>query len=137
MFAPFDVQNDRVNTCRKCKFYKQKSKTCGTPLLGNEVKFNKKNIKLCGCFMDVKTRFRFARCPANKWRDDHKLTEVEYKELKELLSHTIDKVTGVQNKQIAILHRKYLNSNANPSSCRPCVISHINDLHKVIDQYEG
>tara|TARA_R110002153_G_scaffold257956_3_gene417257 strand:- start:1718 stop:2131 length:414 start_codon:yes stop_codon:yes gene_type:complete len=136
MFAPYDVQNDRFNTCRKCKFFKKKTNTCGTPIIGNKVKYNKKEYKLCGCFMDIKSRLRYARCPLNKWKDNIKLSLAEYTELKELLSHSIDKVTREQNRDLAILHRKYFNSDAKPSSCAPCVLGHINDLHKVIDQYE-
>ena len=85
--------------------------------------------------MNIKSRLRFAQCPLGKWNETN-ITEAEYKELKELLSYTVDKVTREQNRQIALLHRKYLSSNAKPSSCAPCVVKLINDLHQVIEQYE-
>lgn len=136
MFAANKTQDDRITTCRKCKFYKKKSKTCGTPIVGNTVTYRKKEHKLCGCFVDIKSRLRFAQCPLGKWSGENNITELEYKELKELLSYTVSEVTREQNKEIAILHRKYLYSNAKPSSCRSCVVKNINDLHKVIEQYE-
>ena len=136
MFAPTDVQNQRLTTCRKCKFFKKKSNTCGTPIVGDTVKYRKKEYKLCGCFMNIKTRLKFAQCPLGKWNEEANITKAEYKELKELLSYTVDKVTREQNRRIAMLHRKYLSSNASPSSCAPCVVKLINDLHKVVEQYE-
>ena len=136
MFAPSKVTAERRAICDKCKYFKKKSKTCGTPIVGNKVTYRKKEYKLCGCFMDLKARLLYSRCPLGKWQDEYKITELEYKELKELLSHAVNKVTREQNTRLHELHRKYLKSNKKGSRCAPCVLQTINDLHKVIEQYE-
>lgn len=135
MFAPTDVQNKRLHTCRKCKFFKKKTSTCGTPIVGNTVMYRKKEYKLCGCFMNIKTRLKFSNCPIGKW-DEVYMSDIEYKELKELLSLTVDKVSREQNNRLAQLHRKYLGSNTQPSSCPSCVVKTINDLQKILEDYE-
>jgi hypothetical protein len=136
MFAPTDAINERLNTCSKCKYFKKSTRTCGTPIKGDTIKYKKQEYKLCGCFMDVKARLRYARCPLNKWADAFALTDLEYKKLKELLGKTVDKVTREQNQLIATLHKKYLKSNAKPSSCPPCVSKYLIDLQQIIEQYE-
>lgn len=135
MFAEYHEQDKRFNTCKKCKFFKKKSQTCGTPIIGNKVTYRKKEYKLCGCFMGIKSRLRFATCPVGKW-DSVYITKQEYQDLKEILELTVDKVTREQNNRLAELHRQYFKSNVQGSSCRKCVIKTINDLHTVIQQYE-
>ena len=131
----YETSNERLAICGKCKHFKKKSRTCGTPIVGQTITYRKKKYKLCGCFMDAKSLLKFARCPLGKWVNPP-ITETEYKEMKQLLSKTVDKITAEQNKQIAILHRKYYNSNATPNNCVPCVVKNINDLKEVIAQYE-
>lgn len=74
--VPPAIQAERLNTCRACKWYNKKFGTCGTPVVGSdeydedeiEIRNTKthyrKKIKLCGCFMNVKTKLTFASCPA-------------------------------------------------------------------------
>jgi hypothetical protein len=62
-----------LSICQKCKFFKASTASCGTLIIGqtvdleeNNVTHYKEKIKLCGCVMPVKTKFRFASCPAHK-----------------------------------------------------------------------
>ena len=41
----------RLEICRACPFFRQKSQTC----------------KKCGCFMTLKTTLKNAKCPVGKW----------------------------------------------------------------------
>jgi hypothetical protein len=68
------LQRERLEICKKCKFYNDKFGTCGTPIIGNTVEpeennvtWYKEKIKLCGCFMSHKVKYRFTSCPAGKW----------------------------------------------------------------------
>lgn len=131
----YETSNERLAVCGKCKHFRKKTRTCGTPVIGNTVTYRKKKYKLCGCFVDAKSLLKYARCPLGKWIDKP-ITEEEYKDIKNLLSNTVDKITREQNKEIAILHRKYYKSNATPSSCTPCVVKLINDLRQIVEQYE-
>jgi len=42
---------DRLNICKACPHLKQPLNRC----------------EKCGCFMDVKIRISYARCPIGKW----------------------------------------------------------------------
>jgi hypothetical protein len=136
MFAPSKVTAERRAICDKCKYFKKKTKTCGTPIVGDKVTYRKKEYKLCGCFMDIKARLLYSRCPLGKWQDEYKISEIEYKELKELLSHAVNEVSREENTKLHYLHNKYLKSGVKGSRCIPCVLKIINDLHKVVEQYE-
>ena len=41
----------RLEICRGCPFFRQRSQTC----------------KKCGCFMTLKTTLKNAKCPIDKW----------------------------------------------------------------------
>jgi len=72
--VPPVIQRERLEICKKCKWYNHKWGTCGTPLIGgtvdpeeNFVTYYKEPVKLCGCFMSHKVKYRFTSCPAHKW----------------------------------------------------------------------
>lgn len=46
-----ELQQERYNVCLGCPELIQATKTC----------------KLCGCFMNQKTKLKMASCPINKW----------------------------------------------------------------------
>lgn len=107
--VPPAIQAERLNTCRACKWYNKKFGTCGTPVVGSdeydedeiEIRNTKthyrKKIKLCGCFMNVKTKLTFASCPAEKW-SSFRLSKDEINELKKFL-RSIAKNGQVDEKQ--------------------------------------
>ena len=49
--SPEEISESRLEICRGCEFYRQKSNQC----------------KKCGCFMKLKTKLEEARCPIGKW----------------------------------------------------------------------
>ena len=63
MVGPWDLLNPnaprtpeglaaaRLETCKTCDWFRQKSQTC----------------KKCGCFMKLKTTLEQAKCPLGKW----------------------------------------------------------------------
>jgi hypothetical protein len=59
-----EVIKERMAKCKRCKFYTEAGR-CGT--INEKVKYQNKNITLCGCFMNEKTQWAFASCPAGKW----------------------------------------------------------------------
>ena len=142
--APLHIQRERLAICKKCKFYQGTFGTCGTPLIGgtvmpeeNEVTYYKEKIKLCGCFMDVKTKFRFSACPAHKWfaidmkpeeiaaldefiKRIHKSNKIESEDLK-LLYYWFSKVTGKHEK---------------PSGCASCIRDLITEFRRQLGKIE-
>lgn len=49
--SPEEIAESRLEICRSCEFYRQKTNQC----------------KKCGCFMKLKTQLEHARCPIGKW----------------------------------------------------------------------
>ena len=46
-----ETQKERMDTCLSCSELIQLTKTC----------------KKCGCFMEMKTKLEYAKCPIGKW----------------------------------------------------------------------
>jgi hypothetical protein len=115
--VPLHIQRERLATCKKCKFFKPLTQSCGTLIVGNtvdpeenSVTHYKEKIKLCGCIMPIKTKFVFASCPAHKWfaldwkqeeiaaldefvQRVHKANKIETEDLK-LLYYWFSRMTG-------------------------------------------
>ena len=49
--SPEELSTYRLEICRSCDWFRQKSQTC----------------KKCGCFMKLKTTLENAKCPLEKW----------------------------------------------------------------------
>lgn len=62
-------QEERILICQNCNYSKNEYfiTWCGTPILGDRILHNDKKIKLCGCNMNIKSKFTKSKCPANKW----------------------------------------------------------------------
>ena len=45
------MQQQRMQICRKCEFFDQEYTSCG----------------LCGCYLPIKTYFKFFECPTGQW----------------------------------------------------------------------
>lgn len=125
------LSKDRLSICENCKHFRKGTRTCGTPIKGNKIG----NKKLCGCFMDIKTTLKFARCPLNKWID-LQLTHKEYLEIKKLLGTTQHKISNIQQQQLRLYSEKYLGIKVQSSSCPPCVIKNLERLKQIINEYE-
>lgn len=137
IFSSKNLARERIAICEKCKYFKDKTRTCGTPIKGNVIKYKKKEHKLCGCFMDVKTAIQFAKCPLDKWKG-LQLTHEEYLEVKQLLDATHNHITNVQQQHLRKLTEKYLGIKISrtKSSCAPCVKQHLESLRKIVTEYE-
>ena len=42
----------RIKTCEVCNLFDSRQRRCNS----------------CGCFMDIKTKLRLAKCPSNLWK---------------------------------------------------------------------
>lgn len=46
-----EVYNTRMSICQSCEFFRQDDKRCSQ----------------CGCFMEVKSKFKKTYCPVHRW----------------------------------------------------------------------
>lgn len=82
-FVTAKIQEERMSICRSCRHFKSTTASCGPLGIGKKVKHQKKDVKLCGCIMPIKTRLRIADCPLNLWSPQYSLEDIErYRELK-------------------------------------------------------
>lgn len=51
LVAEETVIQERINICNNCDYLFQPTRNC----------------KLCGCFIDLKTKLKSSSCPINKW----------------------------------------------------------------------
>ncbi len=71
---------DRLKVCKKCSLARHNTMmgvdvtTCGElnlfevpPIIGSVVQHEGKNVNLCGCVMEIKTKLRSATCPIQSW----------------------------------------------------------------------
>jgi hypothetical protein len=121
--------HDRLTVCRSCEFYKSSTKSCGTLLIGDAVEYKGEVIELCGCVMPIKTKFPFAKCPANKWvNPDLQAIENRIKALR-------PPFTDAHLHEISQL-KTMLRGEAMGVDCLACAQSEINELLRELQRKE-
>jgi hypothetical protein len=130
------VKIERLNICKKCKWYNDG--WCGTPIIGNTVEAEENNvtyyrekIKLCGCKLDWKTKYRFTSCPAGKW---HALnwSEKEIKQLDAFINkmYNAPKIEDMERVELAGWLSKITGRPEQPSACPSCIRDLINEFRR-------
>lgn len=113
--------------CERCKFFQSHTKTCGTPIKGDWVRFRKKKYKLCGCIMPVKTRLKAMSCPVGKWKpaipkeDIQRIREIVRKDNNKEWTHEL-------NAEMHEYYSKLTGVKTRPTTCRPCMRSLVSRL---------
>jgi hypothetical protein len=142
--VPPIIQRERLEICKKCKWFNEKWKTCGTPLVGgnvqpeeNEVTYYKEKIKLCGCFMEQKVKFRFTSCPARKW-NALDWSEIEIKKLDEFIQRIHGKAK-IDHEDVALLYYwmgKITKKHEKPSGCASCIRDLISEFRRQLGKIQ-
>lgn len=127
-----DLAKLRITICESCIHFRKRTRTCGTPIVGNKV--GKK--RTCGCFMDVKTKLSFSNCPLDKWYGKD-LSHSDYLEMKQLISEVKYTINSKQKKVLFSLLSKYTGSTKQTSQCASCLIKALDDIKEIIKQYES
>lgn len=151
--VPARVRTARLNECGKCKFYNEEHASCGTPmnLKGlikgthgglvdtdevdvdvetqelNLVKYYKKKVRLCGCYVKEKTRFAFESCPIGRW-GKYRLTDEET-ELLEAFINTLPKTGKLTTEQVdQVLSWFYKVAGQPLRRCDKCIVAAIDEM---------
>lgn len=127
-------QQKRIGLCSDCPNFRAKTRTCGKPVVGEWVVHEGEKKRLCGCFMDYKTKLKFGSCPLDIWGSSKQEMEelMDNKEfLKDILS--LERVSAKDLQKAYFLYSDILGTRKTPTSCPPCIIS---DLKKVIKKIE-
>lgn len=126
-----EVQERRIALCESCKHFRKKSRTCGTPIVGNKIG----NKRLCGCFMDVKTKLSFSTCPLGKW-GDFQVSKDDYLTMKKLVADVKHSISAEQKNTMYALLNHYTGSTSKSSNCVPCLKSALSEIKEIIAEYE-
>jgi hypothetical protein len=149
IIAPQAIQATRLEICHACKFYNETTKSCGTLILGDEVKNDeltathyRKKIKLCGCVVRAKVKLSISKCPAEKW-DRHTskqgsvpLTDEQIKNLAEFIK-SLEGKNRIYNDEVVNLFKwanKVSSTYVEASTCPSCVVEIINALKRVVKE---
>jgi hypothetical protein len=134
------IHAERIGICEACKWFKKSTKSCGTLIAAafqrpvedveaimikeNRVKHYKKPVQLCGCRMDVKTKFAWASCPAEKWLPV-RINKDELIELKALAKYLKGRGSFNSNEEVfqkfLIFMRKLTGENVQFKGCNSCM----------------
>lgn len=133
--TPKEQQEARILICEICPHFRSKTRTCGKPVVGNQVEHNGKKVRLCGCFLDAKTNLSFSSCPIGKWGTEEK----DLKELKEAETFVFDLMNSsrVERKD---LNRAYgifkdlLGHTKSSGNCPPCIKA---DMKAILNKIEN
>ena len=87
IFTDRKTREQRMDTCRNREFFKPDTVSCGTFLPDKMVKQGtvkgdlvkvegrKKKVRLCGCHMGQKVKFKIASCPVGFWKSEVNLSD--------------------------------------------------------------
>jgi hypothetical protein len=140
-----------MQICQTCKYFKQTTRSCGTLVFGralkpeeieeakkeNRIKYYKKKVRLCGCFMPAKTFGIFQTCPIGKW-GVHALSEEEMQQILSFVD-TLPKFGTYKSETIKELNKWYkllTGSRKNISTCPTCVRETVRTFRREIKKYK-
>jgi hypothetical protein len=143
--VPLHIQRERLNICKKCKFYKPLTQSCGTLILGdtvdpeeNSVTHYKEKIKLCGCIMPIKTKFIFASCPAHKWFAlDWKDDEIAALDVFINRIHKANKIEPHDLHQLYEWYSKLVGKKQQTSVCASCIRDLITEFRRQLNKVDS
>tara|TARA_R110000787_G_scaffold16595_1_gene50033 strand:- start:2640 stop:3044 length:405 start_codon:yes stop_codon:yes gene_type:complete len=125
------VVQQRIAICESCNHFRKRSRTCGTPIVGNKVG----NKRTCGCFMDVKTKLSFSTCPLDKW-GDLQVSKNDYLEMKRLLLEVKNTINPEQKTTMYELLNKYTGGSEKSNNCVPCLKGSLKEIEHIVSEYE-
>ena len=125
-------QVERMSICQSCP-HLTGGQWCGKPLKGGTVEHEGKEMKLCGCNVRAKTALRWTNCPLGKWSAD--ITKSDVRKAKAWLKKYDANPERVNNKELYELWEKFTGKKKS-SNCLPCIKTDIQELRKMILEFE-
>ena len=123
------VYKERINICRKCEFYFKPTGNC----------------RKCGCFMHIKTRLNYAKCPILKWSKVKDISidkEIPEEIIKEVLSLWKDLKSGrardheAKEKMIELWNVISGAGYNTRTNCSSCISSAFDGIKLIYEKYK-
>lgn len=125
LLADHEEASRRLAICRACEFSKTTGTqlTCGTPIVGDQVKYKGKKHRTCGCFLDLKTKLKPAACPLGKWGD--KKEEAKTMERARALVDSVkgrNRISSEEADELREVWRLLVARDNDPPRCGKCLL---------------
>ena len=138
IFIDRKSREQRMSICKGCEHYNETTRSCGTLVLGDDigelisVKGKKRKVRLCGCVMPMKTKFKTASCPLKKW-----VSKVDADAIKDLqkLVEIADKYQRFSNEELKQFYKAYnqtFEAGKQLSSCTSCVKQMVQEAREAL-----
>jgi len=113
--------NDRLTICKKCKHFRKSTQQC----------------KKCGCFMQIKARIAFTKCPIDKWDRETEITSAQLSILRRIFKGIrSDRVDHQENINLTNIYNEIFGMNKKVTSCGSCVKQTVEELRQIYEAYE-
>jgi len=109
-------RTERLNVCKACKYYKEKTRSCGDLLKPRTLR---NGVKLCGCYIPAKAKFKLSSCPNGYWESI--VSEQDKEALREVISYS-GNLDPEQVKKLVEVYNKAIGANAKPTGCSSCLL---------------
>jgi hypothetical protein len=135
IFSTTKERNKRMEICRSCEHYNPDTRSCGTLILGGEGDLvdvgKKRKVRLCGCVMPLKTKFKIASCPLKKWGTE--LSKEDVKELKKLFGKIEgDRIKTEHAHALVSAYNKTFGANKEVTTCGSCLRALIKEIEETL-----
>lgn len=138
IFIDRKTREERMSICKGCEHYNEITRSCGTLVLGDDlgelvsVKGKKRKVRLCGCVMPMKTKFKTASCPLKKW-----VSKVDADAIKDLqkLVEIADKYQRFSHEELKQFYKAYnqtFEAGKQLSSCTSCVKQMVQEAREAL-----
>jgi len=132
-----ELYRERMDICRRCKYFQAHTQTCGTPVIGETVTYRRKEYHLCGCIMPIKAKLKVASCSVNKWLPtvDRELL-MKAKEVGDRLPPEGQRLGRINEEEQIAIHDAYValtGMKAKRNTCSTCWTKMINRLRTHFD----
>ena len=135
------IARERMETCKKCKFFNEQFGTCGTPYTGDDVIYRRKEYRTCGCQMHLKTQMPFSTCPVGKWGAMEGWGEEHYDAVKEAVENYENRPDKENLIRLYSVYKDILKEagdhiDVTNISCGSCKANRLKDLKDYLKRFE-
>jgi len=120
-------RNRRLDLCKACKYYKANTQSCGTLLRPRTLR---NGVKLCGCFLPAKTKFKFSECPAGFWSAT--VTSEDQDRIKEAVSWT-GSLSLSQTRELVDIYNRVTGTTNTYTGCNACLTNMRDELKRFLE----
>ena len=144
--VPPAIRMKRYDECRKCKYFKSTTRSCGTLRIfkpfgekitieeqlhneqaeeSNKVVYYRRKVTLCGCLMPAKTWLKGAECPVGKWS-----AEMSKEDIENLRQFLLSLPTTISDPELQTQLLTWYNKFAPSGSKQTCASCNVPTMYK-------